>query len=276
MVEGVGKLIEPNDQRAISYIPIEMIRPNQYQPRKFISQASLEELSESIKNYGVIQPITLRKISNDTYELVSGERRLRASQIAGLKEVPAIVIDIIDEDSAILALLENLQREDLNFLEEAEGYYNLIQDHNLTQEELARRLSKSQSTIANKLRLLKLSEKVRNIIIKYNLTERHARALLKLPDEETQLIILEQVVKKELNVKQAEALIEKYIMDHSTTNDPKESHKQSIKKALKDLRIYINTFKQAVDLMNKSGIKASLEQHDSDDYIEFVVKVPIK
>lgn len=276
MVKGVSILIESSDQRIISYIPIEMIRPNPYQPRKFISQASLEELSESIKNYGVIQPITLRRITNDSYELVSGERRLRASQMAGLKEVPAIVVDIIDEDSAILALLENLQREDLNFLEEAEGYYNLIQDHNLTQDELARRLSKSQSTIANKLRLLKLPDKVRDLIVKNNLTERHARALLKLPDEESQLILLDQVIKKGLNVKQTEAIIDKYINDLNTDNDPKETHKQYVKKALKDLRIYINTFKQAVELMNKSGIQASLEQHESEDFIEFVVKVPIK
>ncbi len=269
-------MIESSVQRSISYIPIEMIRPNPYQPRKFISQASLDELSESIKNYGVIQPVTLRKISDDSYELVSGERRLRASQLAGLREVPAIIVDIMDEDSAILALLENLQREDLNFLEEAEGYYNLIQDHNLTQEELAGRLSKSQSTIANKLRLLKLPQKVREILIDNNLTERHARALLRLPDEETQLIILEQIVKKELNVKQTETLIDKYINEICSNNDPKEVHKQSVKRALKDLRIYINTFKQAIDMMNKSGIAASLEQRDSDDYIEFVVKVPIK
>jgi ParB family chromosome partitioning protein len=276
MVKGVGNLIETNDQRSISHIPIDMIRPNPYQPRRFISQASLDELSESIKNYGVIQPITLRKISDDVYELVSGERRLRASQIAGLEEIPAIIVDIMDEDSAILALLENLQREDLNFLEEAEGYYNLIRDHNITQEELARRLSKSQSTIANKLRLLKLPQNVRDIIIDKGLTERHARALLKLPDEKTQLDILDKVVGKDLNVKQTEALIDKYINDICASKDPEVKHKQTVKKALKDLRIYINTFKQAVDMMKKSGIKASLEQRDADDCIEFVVKVPIK
>ncbi len=269
-------MIETNDQRSISHIPIDMIRPNPYQPRRFISQASLDELSESIKNYGVIQPITLRKISDDVYELVSGERRLRASQIAGLEEIPAIIVDIMDEDSAILALLENLQREDLNFLEEAEGYYNLIRDHNITQEELARRLSKSQSTIANKLRLLKLPQNVRDIIIDKGLTERHARALLKLPDEKTQLDILDKVVGKDLNVKQTEALIDKYINDICASKDPEVKHKQTVKKALKDLRIYINTFKQAVDMMKKSGIKASLEQRDADDCIEFVVKVPIK
>ncbi|TZE80756.1 nucleoid occlusion protein [Calorimonas adulescens] len=268
-------MLNADAQRTISYIPIEMIRPNPYQPRKLLSQASLQELSESIKNYGVLQPITLRKISNDSYELVSGERRLRASQMAGLKDVPAIIIDVVDEDSAVIALLENLQREDLNFLEEAEGYYNLIQDHHLTQEELARRLSKSQSTIANKLRLLKLSDRIRSIIIKNNLTERHARALLRLPDEESQLMVLEQIVKKGLNVKESEALIDKYINNIKKANSPKEIHKQSVKKALKDLRIYINTFKQAVDLMNKSGISASLEQRESEEYIEFVVKVPI-
>ena len=148
---------EEESKKDIVYISVDSIRPNPYQPRKRFSKASLDELCESIKQYGVIQPINVRKIGNNHYELVAGERRLRAAIMAGLDKIPAIIIDVNDNDSAILALIENLQREDLNYLEEAEGYNNLIMEHNLTQEELAMRIGKSQSTIANKIRLLRLS-----------------------------------------------------------------------------------------------------------------------
>jgi ParB family chromosome partitioning protein len=159
-----------NDLKNICYIDIDSIRPNPYQPRKQFSKGALEELCESIQQYGVIQPINVRKISNSKYELVAGERRLRAAVMAGLKEIPAIVININDNDSAVLALIENLQREDLNYLEEAEGYSNLINEHGLTQEELAQKIGKSQSTVANKIRLLRLPPLVKKILSDNNLT----------------------------------------------------------------------------------------------------------
>ncbi|UZQ83009.1 ParB/RepB/Spo0J family partition protein [Thermoanaerobacter sp. RKWS2] len=170
----------------ISYLPIDSIRPSPYQPRKTFDIKNLQELSESIKVYGVLQPITVRMVGNNSYELVAGERRLKASKLAGLTEIPAIIVNAQDEDAAVLALIENLQREDLNFIEEAEGYYNLINDHHLTQEQLAKMLGKSQSTIANKLRILKLSKEIKEKLLENDLTERHARALLRLPDEELQ------------------------------------------------------------------------------------------
>lgn len=148
---------QKQDNKKITMIPLDLIRPNPYQPRRKFEQGSLDELCQSIKQYGVIQPINVRKISATHYEIVSGERRLRACVQAGLKEIPAIVVDVGEDDSAILALIENLQREDLGYMEEAEGYRNLIREHGLTQEELAQKIGKSQSTIANKIRLLRLS-----------------------------------------------------------------------------------------------------------------------
>jgi len=276
MLESRVQIVKPAEEdttKNIVYISVDSIRPNPYQPRKHFNKASLEELCESIKQYGVLQPINVRKINNSHYELVAGERRLRAATMAGLDKIPAIIINIDDNDSAILALIENLQREDLNYLEEAEGYNNLITEHNLTQEELASKIGKSQSTIANKIRLLKLSPLIKKILIDNNLTERHARALLKLHDEQLQLKVLRYVCDKGLNVKRTEDLVERVIERYSSKMTTKGSSKK-MNKAIKDLRIFINTIKQAVDLMKKSGLNAKAAQFDRGEYFEFVVRVP--
>ncbi|EPZ53388.1 parB/RepB/Spo0J family partition domain protein [[Clostridium] sordellii ATCC 9714] len=166
------------EDKRVMEIPISNIVPNPYQPRRVFSQSALEELSESIKVYGILQPITVRSKSNDEYELVAGERRLRASKLAGLETIPAIINNMSDESSAVLALLENLQREDLNFIEEAMGYENLIKEHSFTQQQLAEKLGKNQSTIANKIRILRLPTDIKIKLVENGLTERHARALL--------------------------------------------------------------------------------------------------
>lgn len=263
-----------DERNRIIKVPIEKVKPNPYQPRKHFDKLALEELSDSIKQYGVLQPINVRKIGSDNYELVAGERRLRASKIANLQMIPAIVVNMDDNDSAIVALIENLQREDLNFMEEAEGYFHLISEHGLTQEELAQKVGKNQSTIANKLRLLKLPPMVKKIINDHHLTERHARALLKMPDEQLQLKVLKKVCEKGLNVKNTEELIRDMI--ESMTEDKKETknkqHKQV--KIFGDMRIFINTVKQAVDLMKKSGVHAKTTQVDKGDHIEYVIKIP--
>ncbi|HOJ11403.1 MAG TPA: nucleoid occlusion protein [Clostridiales bacterium] len=276
MLENRIQTLDPaggNTIENIIYININNIRPNPYQPRKHFNKSSLEELCESIKQYGVLQPINVRKIGTSHYELVAGERRLRASAMAGLDKIPAIVVNVDDNDSAILALIENLQREDLNYLEEAEGYNNLIVEHNLTQEELALRIGKSQSTIANKIRLLKLSPLIKKILIDNNLTERHARALLKLHDEQLQLKVLRYVCEKGLNVKRTEELVEKVIERYSSRITTKNSGKRT-NKAIKDIRIFVNTIKHAVDIMKKSGLNAKAAQFDRGEYFEFVVRVP--
>lgn len=262
-----------DDQKNITYVNIESIRPNPYQPRKQFNMAALEELCGSIKQYGVLQPINVRKISTSTYELVAGERRLRAATMAGLKEIPTIIVNVNDNDSAVMALIENLQREDLNYMEEAEGYNHLLTDHGFTQEELAQKIGKSQSTIANKIRLLKLPPLVKKIISDNNLTERHARALLKLHDEQLQLKVLKHVCEKGLNVKKTEELVERAIEKYTKDIKEKDSERK-VTRAVKDIRIFVNTIRQAIDLMKKSGVNAKAAQIDRGEYVEFVVRIP--
>lgn len=252
-------------------ISIEKIRPNPYQPRKNFSKKALDELSQSIKAYGVIQPISVRKINDNSYELVAGERRLRASELAELEKIPAIIVNMKDQDSAVLALIENLQREDLNFIEEAEGYSNLINDHGLTQQELAIKVGKNQSTVANKLRILRLSDKVKKMLLENGLSERHARALLKLPDESLQLAVLERVIDKDMTVKKTESLIKGMLED--LTKEEEEENKQNIK-SLINFRIYLNTIKNAYNAIKDSGVDAKYEQKDKGEFIEVVVKIP--
>lgn len=268
-----AKIEKKDDVKNITYVGIDNIRPNPYQPRKQFNKISLEELCESIKQYGVIQPINVRKLSSSMYELVAGERRLRAATMAGLKEIPAIIIDINDNDSAVMALIENLQREDLSYMEEAEGYNNLISDHGFTQEVLASKIGKSQSTIANKIRLLKLPPLVKKILADNSLTERHARALLKLHDEQLQLKVLKNVCEKGLNVKRTEDLVERAI-DRLTKQENDKKSKGKFTKAIKDIRIFVNTIKQAIELMKKSGVDAKAAQFDRGSYVEFIVRIP--
>lgn len=263
------------DVKNITYVGIDNVRPNPYQPRKQFNKTALEELCESIKQYGVLQPINVRKITSNSYELVAGERRLRAATMAGLKEIPAIVVNIDDNDSAVIALIENLQREDLSYMEEAEGYNNLITEHHFTQEELAQKIGKSQSTIANKIRLLKLPPLVKKILADNNLTERHARALLKLHDEQLQLKVLKHVCEKGLNVKRTEELVERAIQRYTREEGVREGEKKCTR-AIKDIRIFVNTIRQAIDLMKKSGVNAKAAQLDRGEYIEFVVRIPKK
>lgn len=260
-----------NDNRAIINLPIEKIAPNPYQPRKEFSGSSLEELASSIKEYGVLQPINVRKIGESGYELVSGERRLRASKLAGESHIPAVIIEVVEQDSAVIALIENLQREDLNFLEEAEGYYNLINDHGMTQEELARKVGKKQSTIANKLRLLKLNDKIKKIILENELTERHARALLKLPDDILQEKAIQGIVKKSLNVKKTEELVERMLDEIAAVSE--EPKKNRIKGKI-NYNIYINTLKNACKEILKTGCKIEYGQVDKGEFIEVTVRIP--
>lgn len=256
-------------------IPIVNIRPNPYQPRKVFDQMMLEELSNSIKEFGVIQPINVRVIKENTYELVAGERRLRAAKLAKLEEIPAIIIDVNDKDSAVLALIENLQRENLNYFEEAEGYYNLMEDYNLTQEDIAKQVGKSQSTIANKLRLLKLPDQVVKILLEHDLSERHARALLKLPTPELQLALLDKVIIQQLNVKKTEDLIEDTL--HKVINEDKISKKQNayMKRYLKDIRIFTNTIKQAVEMMKEGGLDVQYKLEENQDAYNISIVIPI-
>lgn len=252
----------------VIYVQIDNIRPNAYQPRKYFNEEALEELSQSIKQYGVIQPITVRRIGN-VFELVAGERRWRASKLAGLKKIPCAIVDITNTESAEIALLENLQREDLNFIEEAEAYYNLINDHKFTQEKLAERMGKKQSTIANKLRLLKLSDDVRLKCLQGNLTERHTRALLSLPTEELQLEVIDEIMKESLNVKKTEEVINKILL-RLAGEDLNASKKDKKIKGSFPTKIYVNSIKQIFD---KFKIPAKYTSKDCGDTVQITVTI---
>ena len=255
-------------QPEIKYIPIESIKPNPYQPRKDFNKKSLEELSQSIKAFGLIQPISVRKLQNENYELIAGERRLRASELADLEEIPAIIVEYRDKESAMLALIENLQRENLSYFEEAAGYERLLREFNLTQEVLAQRIGKSQSTIANKLRLLKLPPKIKEKLIIHELTERHARALLKLPTEEAQEIILREICNLGYTVKQTEQRVASFLQQWEK---PQKERKKVI---IRDIRIFLNTVRQAVTLLESGGLGPKLKEKDLGDFLEITITIP--
>ena len=249
-------------------IPIKNIVPNPHQPRQELDKAALQDLAISIMEYGLMQPITVRQTGPFDYELIAGERRLTACRNLGMAYIPAIVMTANATDSAVLALVENIQRENLSYMEEAEAFSNLINDHGLTQEELADKLGKSQSTIANKIRILKLSPKIRQLLTEHNLTERHARALLRLPEDKQRLRAANLIVERGLNVAKTEELVDKLL---SAPFKPVADPKPSDNRVFRDMRIFHNTIRQAVDLMRKSGIEASTNKTENDTCIEYTI-----
>ena len=263
MAQGSNKAQEVQVEK----VDINKIVPNPYQPRKTFDDESLADLSASIAQYGVLQPLLVAPVENGDYMLIAGERRLRASKMAELKEVPVIISHYTSQQIAEIALIENLQREDLHFLEEAEGYEQLMEQFHLTQEAMAARVGKKQSTIANKLRLLKLSANIRTELRAAGLTERHARALLKLKDEAQQMEVLAVVVKNGYNVRQTEQYIEKLL-------EVKQPEKKKRLVIVNDVRIYLNSIKQVVDTIKTAGIPCEMEQEFDGD--EVVIQLRIK
>ena len=262
-------------EREVARIPIDAIRPNPYQPRRVFSQEALEELCASIRQYGLLQPISVRKAGSDTFELIAGERRLRASKMAGMTHIDAIVFTAYEQDSAVIAMMENLQRENLHYMEEAEGYQNLIRDHGMSQDELARKLGKNQSTIANKMRILKLPLPVKRMLLQHNLTERHARALLRLHDEEMQLKIIQVIVQQSLNVKATEELVERTINRIYGIEEEVQEKKQPVCKGfIRDTRLYINSIKTVVRQMTEAGVMAKMEAYEKEGGMELRVWIP--
>jgi ParB family chromosome partitioning protein len=258
-------------KKDIEYIPLEFIVPNTYQPRKIFNDNTIEELAQSIRTYGIIQPLSVRKVKENMFELVAGERRFRAAKKLGLVEIPVIILDITDKQSAAIALLENIQREDLGFLEEAEAYRDLLDEHNFTQKELADKIGKNQSTIANKIRLLKLDKEIRNMVLENKLSERHTRSLLKLPSKDIQIKVLDKVIKESLNVKKTEHLIEKEL--NKLNGDIIASDGKKKIKGIFSSRIYINTIKQVFD---KYGINALYKSKENDQFVEVIIRIPKK
>lgn len=260
------------NENKIFDIPIIKIRPNKAQPRKQFDEEELTALAKSIEENGILQPLTVRKASSSEYELIAGERRLRASALAGMRKVPCIVVKCSDKESAVYALLENLQRSDLGMFEEARGILRLIRRYGLTQEEAAAKLGKTQSTVANKLRLLRLTYEEQEWIVNAGLSERHARALLRIDDEKTRREALSKIISESLNTQQSENLVSVLI-----NNCPKEEEKRqqgSNKAVIKDVRIFVNTINKAIDTMRLAGIDAQSHKQDTDNFIEYTIRIP--
>lgn len=251
----------------ISYINIDSISTCPVQARKIFDEQTLAELAESIKSYGILNPLTVRARSGK-YELVAGERRLRAARLAGLNEVPCIIIDVNMEDASLISLIENLQRQDLDFIEEASGISQLISMFGMSQEEAARRIGKSQSAVANKLRLLKLPEDVLESLRDNGLAERHGRALLRLTDENAQRMALEYMIEHDLNVAAADAYIESLLRAPEEKPDPKRTF------IMKDVRVFVNTILHGLDLMKQGGIAAGMKREETDNELILTISIP--
>lgn len=250
----------------IFLIPQEQIVPNPNQPRKRFDYDELEGLAQSIRQNGILQPITVRPTEENTFELITGERRLRAARLVGLTKIPAIVTETDDKNSAVFSLIENLQRQDLDFFEEAEAIDRLISDYGMSRDELAKKLGKAQSTISNKLRLLRLPEEARYRISRAGLTERHARALLLLEDDARRDRALGIMIDRHLTVSESERLIEQMLS--------KEGKTRNNLRGIRDVRVFINTLNHAVDTIRRAGVDADAAKSETPEYIEYVVRIP--
>lgn len=257
---------KPRSAGQVLLIPSEIIYPNPNQPRRSFDQEELVNLAISIRMNGILQPITVRETQNG-YEVVSGERRLRASRLAGMLSVPCIVIDVNSFKSAVYALIENLQRQNLGYFEEAVAIERLMKDFGLTQEEAAKQLGKAPSTVSNKLRLLSLQSEAREMLCEHGLSERHARALLRLPEEKV-LPVLHKIIEKKLNVTQTEAYIEEILSENKGN--------RTTKTMFSDVKIFLKTINHAVETMKKAGIKADIKKEEQEESFVYHIKIPKK
>ncbi|MDQ0201019.1 nucleoid occlusion protein [Neobacillus ginsengisoli] len=254
----------------IRRIPIDSILPNRFQPRTVFDDEKIEELSRTIHTHGIIQPIVLRQFEVNKYEIIAGERRWRAMKKLGWEEVPAIIKNLSDTETASVALIENLQREELSPIEEAIAYGKLLELHNLTQEALAQRLGKGQSTVANKLRLLKLPQPIQESLLNKIITERHARALIPLKDPEKQVLLLAEIIERNLNVKQTEDRVVRILEQKNQKPRPQR------KAFSKDMRIAVNTIRQSLNMVSDSGINLDAEEEEFEEFYQFTIRIPKK
>lgn len=256
-------------------IPVDAVKASRYQAREVFDEEGLKELAESIAAHGVIQPILVTK-SGDGYEVVAGERRLIASRMAGKSSIPAIVRELTPREMAVIGLIENVQRRDLSFIEEAQGYQRLIDEFGLTQEEVARIVGKSQSTVANKLRVLKLPDEVLEGIGRGGISERQARALLKLDDARAQLDVIRKIKEKNLTVAETEKLVEKVGEAGKAASGRGRRQGGSAKhvvKVVKDIRLFLNGIKQVVGELRQVGVPVEVQQEDGEEWIELRIRI---
>ncbi|MGJ7920611.1 nucleoid occlusion protein [Neobacillus sp. LXY-4] len=268
--EQSSELGEASETEEIRKIAIDLIVPNRYQPRTVFDDDKIEELARTIHTHGIIQPIVVREYENGRFEIIAGERRWRAMKKLGWEEAPTIVKNLNDTETASVALIENLQREELSPIEEAIAYGKLLELHNLTQEALAQRLGKGQSTVANKLRLLKLPQEVQDALLNKTITERHARSLIPLKVPEKQVQLLMEIIDKNLNVKQTEDRVVKMLEQTEAKPKPKR------KAFSKDMRIAVNTIRQSLSMVSDSGINLKAEEEEFEDYYQFTIQIPKK
>lgn len=252
----------------IQEISVEKIIPNRFQPRTYFDNSKIEELAQTIKTHGIIQPIVVRTIENDRYEIIAGERRFRAVSSLKWDTIPVIVKDFNDKETASVALIENIQREELSPIEEAYAYNRLLELHELTQEALAQRLGKGQSTIANKLRLLKLPEEIQQSLLLKDITERHARALIVLKDSNLQIAMLKEIIDENLNVQQTEIRVQRLLEPKEKVNKPK------FKAFSKDFRLAMNTIRESVTMVTKNGMNIVSEEEENEEFYQFTIKIP--
>lgn len=269
-IEPDAELVEENKEE-VKHIPVHLIIPNRYQPRTVFDEEKIAELAQTIKTHGIIQPIVVRTYK-DQYEIIAGERRWRAYCLLGLHTIPALIKELNESQSASVALIENLQREGLTAIEEAKAYQQLMELHSLTQESLAQRLGKSQSTIANKIRLLQLPQQVQQALLDRQITERHARALLSLKEEDHQLKVLAEIIEKDLTVKQTETRIQQII--EKLNPQPKSKPRTMV--IPKDVRIALNTIRHSVDMVMKTGMNVETHEEDLEDFFQVTIKIPKK
>ena len=254
----------------ILYLRTDELQPKPVQPRTIFDEESLAELAESIRSYGILLPLTVRRRAG-RYELVAGERRLRAARLAGLREVPCVLMDVNMEDAGLIALIENLQRRDLDFLEEANGIRQLIRMFGMSQEEAARRLGKSQSAVANKLRILKLPEDLLETLRERGLSERHARALLRLPDDESRRAALGKIIEKDMTVAAAESYIDALLAQKETGEEPAEGKRSFV---MRDLRLFLNSVTRSLELMRQGGVAADMQKRETPDALILTISIP--
>lgn len=275
MMKSVLTLMSGREDRVLRRIRISEIVRNPNQPRRYFDPEAIATLAESIRQYGVLNPLTVRRTANGGYELVAGERRLRAARVAGLTDVPCLLINADGEDSSVIALVENLQRRDLDFFEEANGFKRLIEQFGLTQEEAARKVGKTQSAVANKLRLLRLSQQNMELIRCNNLTERHARALLRLNDEADRINVTNYIIEHELNVSRTEEYIDEFLKAKENPQPVVEPESgKHVVRLFKDVRFFLNTLNRAVGVMVDAGIGATVKQQESDDGLTLTICIP--
>ena len=273
MFENLGRKnrIRETEGMQVMMIPVDCIRANPEQPRKLFHDEELEELTSSIREYGVLQPILLRKTENgQQYTIVAGERRYRASCQAGLTEIPAIIRNLEEEQAALIALIENVQRENLSYIEEARAYRKLMEDFGLTQAEIAQRVGKQQSTISNKIRILALPDDIQALLAVHGLTERHARALLRISDEAERRKLIDKIVKNNLNVKQTEKLVDEFLASQA------ELKRKRLKTSYISYKIYLNTIKKAFTQIKEMEGDAVFTQEDKGDCLEVKITIPKK